>query len=123
MNKITIISIIVSIIFLVFVLQQVRKKRLSEAYSLLWIFTGVILIVIAAFPSLLEFVSSLIGIQYPPATLFLILVVSILLILLQFSILITVRSKQTKKIAQEMALLKNELEKLSTKLLNTSKNE
>ena len=123
MNKITIISIIISIIFLIFILQQVRKKRLSEAYSLLWIFTGAIFIIIAACPSLLGLISSLIGIQYSPATLFLVLIIGILLILLQFSILFTMRSIQIKKIAQEVALLKNELEKLSMNSSNISKNE
>ena len=123
MNRITIISVIVSIIFLLFVLQQVRKKRLSEAYSLLWIFASVILIILAVFPSLLGLLSKFIGIYYAPATLFLILIVFILLILLQFSILLTIRSRQTKKIAQELALLKNEMEKLSTNSSNVSKNE
>ncbi len=114
MNRVTVISSIVSIIFFIFILQQVRRKRLSEAYSLLWVFGAVILTVLAMFPGLLGLLSNFIGIYYAPATLFLVLIVCILLILLQFSILLTVRSRQTKKIAQEVALLKNELEKLST---------
>jgi hypothetical protein len=122
MNRITTISVIVSIIFLIFVLQQVRKKRLSEAYSLLWIFAAVILIILAMFPSLLSLISNFLGIYYAPATLFLILILCILLILLQFSILLTIRSRQIKKIAQEVALLKNELEKLPANSSNLQKN-
>lgn len=114
MNRINIISVVVSVIFLIFVIYQVRKKRLSEAYSLLWIFAGIVFILISAFPFLLNFLSELIGVYYPPATLFLALIVSIILISFQFSILLTIRSNQTRKLSQEVALLKNRLEKLES---------
>lgn len=115
MIRINIVSIIVSAVFLLFVLQQVRRKRLSEAYSLLWVFTAIIFIIIASFPSLLGHISELIGIQYAPATLFLILIVCMLFLMFQFSILLTIRSKQTKRLAQEIALLKNKLESIDKK--------
>ena len=115
MNRINIVSIIVSLGFLLFVIQQVRKKRLSEAYSLLWVGTGIIFITVSAWPQLLGYLSTLVGIQYAPATLFLILLICMLLLCLQFSILLTMRSRQTKRLAQEIALLKNKLEVLDKK--------
>ena len=119
MNRINIVSIIISLGFLLFVIQQVRKKRLSEAYSLLWVGTGIVFITVSAWPQLLGHISNFIGIQYPPATLFLLLIVCMLLLCFQFSILLTVRSKQTKRLTQEIALLKNKLENLqSTNLTN-----
>lgn len=115
MQKITLISLIVSILFLSFIIQQVRKKNLSEAYSLLWIATAVIMILITAWPKLLGWTAKIIGIYYTPAALFLVIIFFILIILLQYSILITKKSNQIKKITQELALFKNEYEQLKNK--------
>ena len=62
----------------------------------------------------LEFFAGLMGIAYPPAALFLILLLAVFLILIEFSVNISRLSEQNKILAQELALLRNELQQLKT---------
>lgn len=64
----------------------------------------------------LEWIASLIGISYAPAALFLILIMSIFGMLVEFSLIISKQSEWIKQSAQEIGLLKLELEKLHQKL-------
>lgn len=107
MGRIEIISVVVSVIFLLFILEQVRKKRLQEAYSLLWVVMGVFFVLLSLFVPLLVWFSKLIGIYYAPAALLLFLVFTLILICTQFSIVISKHSSQIKTLTQELALLKN----------------
>ena len=51
-----------------FIIWLVRQHRLKSKFSLLWLAIGLVLLVLAAFPDLLDRVSHAIGIDYPPAT-------------------------------------------------------
>jgi hypothetical protein len=115
MNRIQIISTIISIFFLLGIINLVRKKRLQEAYSLLWILSAVVFIIISIWPELLWSISSLIGIYYGPSAMLLLLCGFLILICIQFSIIISIRSMQIKTLTQEIALMKNDIEKLKDK--------
>ncbi|HOX79218.1 MAG TPA: DUF2304 domain-containing protein [Bacteroidales bacterium] len=107
-----VIAILVSVGLFLFILYLVRKKKIKEEYSLLWLFSSVVFIVFSIWREGLEYFAGLMGIAYPPAALFLILLLAIFLILIEFSINISKLSEKNKVLAQEMALLQNELEKL-----------
>jgi hypothetical protein len=98
-----------SIIFLLFVLELVRKKKIKEQYSILWIILGIVFLVISIWRNLLVIISFSIGIAYPPVAFLLILIMAIFLILIQFSIIITKLSEQNKILTQEIALLRREI--------------
>lgn len=115
MNKLMIILLIISLLFLIFIFVQVRKKRLNEAYSLVWICAGIVIVIISIFPNILQLVSNIIGIYYAPTTLFLILIFFILLLLLQFSIITSKKNQQIRKLAQEIALLSKKVNDLAEK--------
>lgn len=116
MNKLMVISFIVSVIYLLFIIAQVRKKRLNEAYSLVWIVAGIIIVIFSIFPHLLQLVSDTIGIYYAPTTLFLILIFFILILLLQFSIITSKKNQQIRKMAQEIALLSKKINDFAEKI-------
>jgi hypothetical protein len=107
-----VIAIAVSISLFLFILYLVRKKKIKEEYSLLWLFSSLVFIVFSIWRNGLEYFAALMGIAYPPAALFLILLLAIFLILIEFSINISKLSEKNKVLAQELALLQNELEKL-----------
>lgn len=102
-----------SILALVFVLELVRRRRLREEYSLLWLFTTFIMLILAGWRDLLHGLSALVGIAYPPNLLFLAAVLFILLILLYFSTVITRLTQENKELAQQMALLRYEVEQFN----------
>lgn len=110
-DRVTLIGLIASIGGLIFILELVRRGKLREDYSLLWLATGVVLILLTLFRPLLDEIARLMGIvTYPPAALFLVAIVFMLFLLLQFSTALTRLSRENKKIAQEMALLRHELD-------------
>ena len=98
-----------SVLFLLLVLDAVRRQRLREAYALIWLMISVGMLVMSLWTDILKLISELIGIQYPPATLFLLLTVGILLLLFQYSIVISLHNEKIIRLAQEIALLKEQL--------------
>lgn len=111
-SLIQLISIPASLIFLLIIILCVRQKKLKEAYAMLWLLSGMIMLAIAIFPNVLRIISKLIGIVYPPATLFLLLLSGVIVILFQYSLLLSRNQEKISRLAQEIALLKNEIEKL-----------
>ena len=108
------IAIFVSISLFLYIFYLVRKKKIKEEYSLLWLASSFIFIVFSIWRHGLEFFAKLMGIAYPPAALFLILMLAIFLILIEFSINISRLTENNKILAQELALLKNKIEALET---------
>ncbi|MEX1007244.1 MAG: DUF2304 domain-containing protein [Acidimicrobiia bacterium] len=95
---------------IVFIVHLVRSRQLRAKYSVLWFSIGLALAVLAVFPGLLEDVSDLLGIGYPPAT-FMLLAMSFLLILvLHFSWELSRLEDRTRALAEEHALLRQQVE-------------
>lgn len=100
-----------STLFLMIVLEAVRRQRLREAYALIWLLIALGMIVLSLWTDILRLLSDLIGIQYPPATLFLLLIVGILLLLFQYSAVISLHNEKITRLAQEVALLKEKADR------------
>lgn len=107
-----IIAIILSIILLLFVLEFVRKGVLKEKYSLLWLTASFVLLLLSLWKGLLDRIAALVGIFYPPSFLFLVAFIFLLLIVLHFSIVISIMSEKNKRLAQEVGLLKLKMEEI-----------
>jgi len=106
------IAIAASIGLFLYIFYLVRNKRIKEEYSLLWLFFSVVFIFFSVWRHGLEYFAKLIGIAYPPAALFIILLLAIFLILIEFSRIISSLTDRSISLAQEIAILKMELEKL-----------
>lgn len=120
-NRIQVFSIIGSLLVFVFILKLVKRKRLKEEYSLLWLGFGSIFIALSIFKPLLEIVASTLGILYAPAALLLILVLSVFFILIQFSVVISKLAEGNKNLIQEVGILKAELKKLQLSIKENNK--
>src|SRR5207248_11770559 len=97
---------IVAIGFLLIgVLELVRRRRLQERYALLWLFSTLVLLVLAVWRGFLADVAKTVGIAYPPSALFVIAFGFILVLLLHFSLAVSRLADQNKVLAQRLALL------------------
>ena len=106
----SIVGVIASLVLLVIVLELVRGRRLKERYALLWLATGVVLLVLSVWRSGLNTIASWFGVRgYPPAVLFAVGVLFILLVLLHYSTVISKLSDQNTILAQRLALLEERL--------------
>jgi hypothetical protein len=110
------IAIAASIGLFAYIFHLVRNKRIKEEYSLLWLFFSIVFIFFSIWRHGLEYFAKLMGIAYPPAALFIILLLAIFLILIEFSRIISRLTDRNISLAQEMAILKMEIEKLKKKI-------
>jgi hypothetical protein len=107
--RISIFAAIAAVILLLVVLELIRSRRLQERYALLWLLTGVVILILAAWRGLLSWLSNLVGIAYPPSALFILAAFFILLVLLHYSTVISQLSEQNTRLAQRLALLEHRL--------------
>lgn len=107
--RIQLVSVFASILLLIIVINLVKKGMLKESYSIIWIVVCVILLLVSLFTKALYKLSEILGIYYVPATLFLILITGLIVLSIHFSIVITKHEKRIKDLAQELALVQNDL--------------
>ena len=108
-----IFALIASAFLMVLIIELVRRKKLAEEYSALWLFIGVVIFVLVLWYDLLLAVTSLIGAKSPTTTLFLFGILCLVLINLHFSIKISRLSMQVKNLAQRIAVEKGKEHSLS----------
>ncbi len=94
---------------LLIVLDLVRRRRLLERYALVWLAVTVALIVLSVWGQVLDGISSLIGIAYPPTALFVIAFGFVIFLLLHFSVAVSKLSDQTRVLAQQLSLLEERM--------------
>ncbi|MBM3240335.1 DUF2304 domain-containing protein [Candidatus Poribacteria bacterium] len=111
-DKVHIIFLVGLTGLLIIVLELVRRKKLKEEYSLLWIFTVVVLLTLLIWRGSLKLIAHALGIFYPPNALFVIGSMFILAILLHFSVVISSFKRKQQELAQQFALLNLRLEQL-----------
>ena len=104
--RVAIAASIASILLLLIVLELIRSRRLRERYALLWLATGIALLILSAWRGGLNTIAGWVGVStYPPAVLFAVAIVFILAVLLHYSTVISRLSDQSTILAQRVALL------------------
>lgn len=104
-----VLSILGSLVIFGVIIDFIRRGVLKEKYSVLWIASACVLIVMSLWKQLLDKTAGLLGITYPPSLLFLVAFIFVLLIMLHFSVVISIFHERNKVLSQELTLLKNEL--------------
>jgi len=108
-------ALAVSAMVFIFAIEMVRKRRLREEYSVLWLATSLGMFVLILKYDWLVALTHFIGAVLPTTTLFLGSIIFLVLIAVQFSIKLSRLSDQVKSLAQENALLRTELNRLHGK--------
>ncbi|PKL42781.1 MAG: DUF2304 domain-containing protein [Candidatus Riflebacteria bacterium HGW-Riflebacteria-1] len=110
-ERIQMISIVGSLLFLAMITRLIKTKAIKEAYAILWLLFGTVFMIFSIWKKGLDYFATLVGVYYPPAMLFLILILALILVLIQFSIVISSQNDKIRKLCQELALLKLECSK------------
>ncbi len=111
MTPIDLVSIAGSLAILAAVVALVVTRRLKPRYALLWLACGSTLVVFSVFRGLIDVVGDAFGVAYKPALLFLGLDVVLMLILLHMCVVVSRLTDRTRRLAQDLALLRGELER------------
>ena len=97
---------ITALLLAVYVLNLVRKKRLSEEYSVLWLLATVGMTVLAFWNGLLHGITRLFGIVYDTSTIFFFGFVFVFVHLLQQSMKLTRLENDNRELTRALALEK-----------------
>jgi hypothetical protein len=103
--------IVAAVVVCALIFELVRRKHLMERYAILWLLAGMTLLVFALWQGLLTTLSHAVGIYYPPAALFAVAFLFVLVMLLHFTVVVSRLSDQNKILAQRLALLQQRLER------------
>ena len=106
-------TIFICIFVFLFILELVRRRKLKEEYSWLWLLTSILMFLLVIKYEWLTAVSKLIGAVLPTTALFIGALLFLLILSVQFSVRISNLSDQVKNIMQENALLRARLEELT----------
>ena len=99
-----------SLLLLGVVFELIRSRRLRERYALLWLLTGAVLLVLSAWRDALNTIAGWAGVTtYPPAVLFAVGLLFVLVVLLHYSTVISKLVDQNATLAQRLALLEAEV--------------
>lgn len=105
--RVSIAAAIASVLLILVVLELIRGRRLKERYALLWIGTGLALLVLSVWRDGLDTIAGWLGVEsYPPAILFAAATLFVIVVLLHYSTVLSRLSDDNVRLAQEVGLLR-----------------
>lgn len=96
-----------------YTLNLVRRRKLREEYSVLWLATSLLMFILVIRYEWLVALTSLIGAGLPTTTLFICSIIFLMLVAVQISIKISHLTDQVKNLAQENAILRTKMDATS----------
>jgi hypothetical protein len=109
--RVSIAGVIASVLLIAVILGLIRSRRLRERYALLWLVTGMVLLALSLWRGGLNTIAGWLGVTgYPPAVLFAVGTLFVILVLLHYSTVISKLTDQNSILAQKLALLESRLE-------------
>lgn len=100
----TLTAVLVALIVMALIVELVRRRKLREEYSVLWLVTGAVMVVVAAWYQPLVFLTRLIGLTDPNVTLFFFGMMFLIAVNIYYSVKISNLTNQVKTLAQRLAL-------------------
>ena len=108
-TRLEIIVAVILLVGLLYVVNQVRKKKLEVRYALIWLILGFGILLFDIVPGLMEWTASLLGIATPVNMLFFLGFLFSLLIIYSLTKTVSQLSNRVKCLTQQLAFLEKEL--------------
>jgi len=99
----------ICLVVLVVIVEAIRRRRLSEGYAIAWLAAGATILLFGAWPDVLRIVSRFLRLGHL-TTLFMVAFLFLLAIVFHFSVVLSSLGGRLKKLTQDYALLRAELE-------------
>ena len=114
-DRVQLVAIAVSVVLLAVVLELVRRRKLVEEYSLLWILGSFAILALSIWRGMLDLAARQLGVFYPPSLLLLLVIVIVFVTLLWFSVVLSRQRKQIDRLMEETAILGAEIRDLRSR--------
>lgn len=108
----TLVAIAISVLLLVAVIELVRRRRLVEEYSIIWILGALVLLAASVWRGFLDTAAQFLGIYYPPSLVLMGLVLLFFVALLALSVVLSRQQRQIESLTEETAVLGAEIRDL-----------
>ena len=105
-----VLGLIGSLFTLVLLFEMLRRKRLREKYVVFWVLVALCTLAVATCPSILVWVSGLVGVAVPANLLFFVASMLLLGVSLQHSSELSRLEDRTRVLAEEVGLLRLQVE-------------
>ncbi len=115
-----VVALVIGIAMFLLIIELVRRRKLREEYSWLWLLTASVILVLTVWFDLLKWFTHLVGAITPSSTIFFLAFVFLILISLHFSVVISKLTDRNREIAQKYALLELEMNELKEALKDRS---
>ncbi|MEW6553598.1 MAG: DUF2304 domain-containing protein [Actinomycetota bacterium] len=110
--NIAVTGIVAGLLMIALIVELVRRGSLGERYAILWILLGISIIVLSAWPALLQKLADVLRIYYPPSIIFGLAFLFIFGIMIHFSAVLSRQSKGYNRMVQRLAVLEEKLLRL-----------
>ncbi len=104
------LGLIGSLITLVTLFEMMRRRRLREKYAVLWAVVALFALLVAFVPELLYWAADLVGVEVPANLLFFLASMLLLIVSIQHSYELGRLEERSRTLAEELALLRVEVE-------------
>lgn len=106
MPRLELTLLISALLLLGFIVEVVRRRRLSEGYALLWIGVGVAVLLLALLRPLIDRLSRLVGVHYGASLIFGVAVVFLVVVCVNLSMHVSRLEDKVQSLAEELTLLR-----------------
>ncbi len=103
MPRIQIITIILSVLLLLFIARLIIKGKLREEYAIVWILSTLLLIIFSFWREGFDTISNFLEVYSPPNLIFTGAIGAVLIYLLHLSVVVSKLQEQNKRLTQELA--------------------
>lgn len=111
-NNLQIAILLAVFLYFIVLISLLRKKTLSLKYTLLWLFSGVLMLLIAVFPQILGITTSILGIQIPTNALFAVTSFCGIMIMISLTAIVSKQTERIKRLTQTLAMLEKRVREL-----------
>lgn len=113
---IVLLGVLFAVAVLVVILSMLLRRTLREKYAVFWLIIGVIGLVLALVPSLLEWLASVLGVAVPSNLLFVLAIVLLVGVAVHLSWELSTAEDEIRRLAEEQAISRAEIEQLATRV-------
>lgn len=106
-----IFSILVGLVLFLVIMSLVRRKKLQEQASLLWLLAGCLMVLVPVWKEGFFALSRFLGVANATSAVFLLGFVFVILVMLHLSVIISRLTEENREFAQTICLLREELER------------
>lgn len=112
MTQVYTMALVGAIVAVLLIVELLRRQQLTEKYAVVWLVLGGGIVLLAVWPGLLTLMARTVGVQVPSNLLFFIAAFALLLVCLQLSREASRLEAETRTLAEELALLRQEVAEL-----------